>query len=289
MIRQSHKTSAPNTQSFRFKNTSASFARSALVVTLALFSSIPILFILTVSFSKSGELYSGRLFIEGFTLNNYANILFETDFLLWIKNSIYVSGTTALLAIILTSLSAHVLSRYAFKGRDFMTSSLLIIQLFPGIMSLVAIYKILQFFKILDTLTALVLVYLAGAIPFTTWMIKGFFDTVPKSMEEAAALDGAGPFRIYFSIVLPTMAPVLMIAFAFNFIAAYCDFLLAAVILMDAKLYTLALGLRSFLEGDFSTNWPEFCAAALMGAVPIILMFSTIGGLGLKIANKLGR
>ena len=285
-MRQTRKITASKTQSFKIQDISSSFLRSTFVITLALFSSIPILFIITVSFSKSGELYSGRLIPAGFTISNYTQLLLETDFLLWIKNSIYVSGMTAFLAVILTSLSAYVLSRYAFKGRDTMTSSLLIVQLFPGIMSLVAIYKILQFFKILDTLTALVLVYLAGAIPFTTWMIKGFFDTVPKSMEEAAALDGAGPFRIYISIVLPTMAPVLVVAFAFNFIAAYCDFLLAAVILLDSKLYTLALGLRLFLEGDFSTNWPEFCAAALLGAIPIILIFFVIGGFGLKNANQ---
>ncbi|MBN1572316.1 MAG: ABC transporter permease subunit [Deltaproteobacteria bacterium] len=263
----------------------ASLAGSSFIVLIALFSSIPILFILSVSFSAGGELYSGRLLPEGFTLDNYVRLMAETDFLIWIKNSVYVSGMTALLAVVLTSLSAQVLSRYAFRGREVMTSTLLIVQLFPGIMSIVALYKILQFFKILDTLTALVLVYLAGAIPFTTWMIKGFFDTVPRSMEEAATLDGAGPLRIYLSIVLPTTAPILLVAFAFNFIASYCDFLLAAVVLTDSKLYTLALGLRSFLEGDFSTNWPEFCSAALLGGIPIILMFLVIGvisGLRLK-------
>jgi arabinogalactan oligomer/maltooligosaccharide transport system permease protein len=265
----------------------ASLTGTSFIVLIALFSSIPILFILSVSFSAGGELYSGRLLPEGLTLDNYARLIAETDFLIWIKNSVYVSGMTALLAVLLTSLSAHVLSRYAFKGRELMTSTLLIVQLFPGIMSIVAIYKILQFFKILDTLTALVLVYLAGAIPFTTWMIKGFFDTVPRSMEEAATLDGAGPLKIYLSIVLPATAPILLVAFAFNFIAAYCDFLLAAVVLTDSKLYTLALGLRSFLEGDFSTNWPEFCAAALLGGIPIILMFLVIGFLGgLRLKNR---
>ena len=116
----------------------ASLTGTSFVIIIALFSSIPILFILSVSFSAGGELYSGRLIPEGFTLNNYIRLITETDFLLWIKNSVYVSGMTAFLAVLLTSLSAHVLSRYAFRGREVMTSTLLIVQLFPGIMSIPA-------------------------------------------------------------------------------------------------------------------------------------------------------
>lgn len=256
--------------------------RTIYIILLSIVSLVPILFVLSVSFSKGGELYAGNIIPSEFTLENYRILFSETDFLTWVKNSVYISGTTALVAVFITSLSAYVLSRYRFRGRETMTSTLLVIQLFPAVMSLVAIYKILQILKILDTHIALILVYLGGAIPFTTWLIKGFFDTVPKSTEEAAILDGAGPLIVYTSIVLPLSVPILVVAFAFNFIAAYSDFLLAAVVLTDSNLYTLALGLRSFLEGDFSTNWPVFSAAALLGGVPVILMFVIVMKLGFK-------
>lgn len=252
------------------------------IILLSIISLVPILFVLSVSFSKGGELYAGNILPSELTLENYRILFFETDFLIWVKNSVYISGTTALLAVFITSLTAYVLSRYTFRGREMMTSTLLVIQLFPAVMSLVAIYKILQILKILDTHVALILVYLGGAIPFTTWLIKGFFDTIPRSTEEAALLDGAGPFVIYKSIVLPLSIPILLVAFAFNFIAAYSDFLLAAVVLTDSRLYTLALGLRSFLEGDFSTNWPVFSAAALLGGVPVILMFILVMKIGFR-------
>lgn len=252
------------------------------VLTLCLISCLPILLIISVSLSSGGELYAGNILPKEITAGNYQTLLFETDFLLWVKNSIFVAGTTAILAVLITSLTAYTLSRYAFKGRDMMTSTLLVIQLFPGVMSLVAIYKILQFLGLLDSHTALILVYLGGAVPFTTWMIKGFFDTIPTSIEEAAAMDGAGPLSIYLFIILPMSAPILMVAFAFNFIAAYSDFLLSAVVLTDSRLYTLALGLRAFLEGDFSTNWPVFGAASLLGSLPIVIMFIAILGPGLR-------
>lgn len=263
----------------RFTSTST---RIIYIILLSVISLVPILFVLSVSLSKGGELYAGNILPSEFTLENYRVLFSETDFLTWVKNSVYISGTTALVAVFITSLSAYALSRYKFRGREMMTSTLLVIQLFPAVMSLVAIYKILQILKILDTHIALILVYLGGAIPFTTWLIKGFFDTVPKSTEDAAILDGAGPFVVYTSIILPLSIPILLVAFAFNFIAAYSDFLLAAVVLTDSHLYTLALGLRSFLEGDFSTNWPVFSAAALLGGVPVILMFILVMKLGFK-------
>ncbi len=243
------------------------------IAVLCLAAAVPILFIVSVSFSAGGELYAGNLLPQSFTLDNYRTLFYDTDFLLWITNSVLVATPTAFLAVLITSLCSYALSRHRFFGKEGITTGLLVVQLFPGVMSLVAIYKILQFLKILDTHGALILVYLGGAVPFATWMLKGFYDTTSRSLEEAATLDGAGPFSVYLHVVLPGSAPMLAVAFAFTFIAAYSDFLLAAVVLTDEKLYTLALGLRTFLEGDFSTNWSVFSAAALLGSLPIIGMF----------------
>jgi arabinogalactan oligomer/maltooligosaccharide transport system permease protein len=240
---------------------------------LCLASLLPILFVVSVSFSKGGELYAGRLLPESLTLENYRALFYETDFLLWVKNSLVVSFSTALAAVVIASLSSYALARRRFFGSEMIGTGMLVVQFFPGVMSLVAIYKILQFLKILDTHAALVLVYLGGAVPFATWMLKGYYETTSRSLEEAATLDGAGPLAVYLFVVLPTSAPMLLVAFALAFIAAYSDFLLAAVVLTDERLYTLALGLRTFLEGDFSTNWSIFSAAALVGSLPIIGMF----------------
>jgi len=246
---------------------------SLIIILLVLFSGLPLLFVVSISVSSGQELSTGSILPKAMTLDHYRELITETDFLLWMKNSVIVSGMTALMAVLLTSLSAYALSRFPFPGRKSITSGLLIVQLFPGILTLVALYKILQILKLLDTHGALVLVYLAGAVPFSAWLVKGYFDSIPATREEAAAVDGAGPLRIFVSITLPMGAPIIVVAFAFNFIAAYSDFLLAAVVLTEPKRYTLALGLRSFLEGDFSTNWPQFCAGALLGACPVMMLF----------------
>ncbi len=257
------------------------------VSALALVSAAPIIFIVSVSFSSGGELYAGNLLPHGFTLDNYRTLFFGTDFFLWVGNSMLVATSTALIAVTITSMAAWTLSRYRFAGSSAIASGLLLVQLFPGVMSLVAIFKILQFLRILDTHGALILVYLGGAIPFATWILKGFFDTIPPSLEQAAYLDGAGPLTVYLSIVLPVSLPMLSVVFAFTFIAAYSDFLLAAVVLTDERLYTLALGLRTFLEGDFSTNWSVFSAAALLGSLPIIGMFGVVMLAGGKSASMI--
>jgi len=210
------------------------------------------------------------------TLDNYRILFGETDFVLWVKNSVVVASSTAVAAVIITSLAAWTLSRYRFSGRSVISSGLFLVQLFPAVLSLVAIYKILQYLRILDTHGALVLVYLGGAVPFATWILKGFYDTISPSIEQAAYLAGAAPPAVYCSIVLPMSLPMLSAVFGFTFIAAYSDFLLAAIVLTDERLYTLALGLRTFLEGDFSTNWSVFSAAALAGSVPVIAMFGLI-------------
>jgi arabinogalactan oligomer / maltooligosaccharide transport system permease protein len=251
-------------------------AAGLLISALALISAAPILFIASVSFSSGGELFAGNIIPTGFTLDNYRTLFRETDFLLWVGNSMVVASSTALIAVMITSMAAWTLSRYRFLGRSAIASGLFIVQLFPGVMSLVAIYKILQYLRILDTHGALVLVYLGGAVPFATWILKGFYDTISPSLEQAAYLDGAGPLVVYYSIVLPMSLPMLSAVFAFTFIAAYSDFLLAAIVLTDERLYTLALGLRTFLEGDFSTNWSVFSAAALLGSVPIVGMFAVV-------------
>jgi len=243
------------------------------ILLLVLFAGLPLLLVVSISLSPGQELYAGKILPDAITLEHYRALITETDFLLWMKNSVIVSGMTALAAVFVTSISAYALSRFPFPGGRAVSSGLLIVQLFPGILSLVAVYKILQILKLLDTHAALVLVYLAGAVPFSAWLIKGYFDSISATREEAAAVDGAGPFRIFFCITLPMGAPIIAVAFAFNFIAAYSDFLLAAVVLTEPKRYTLALGLRSFLEGDFSTNWPQFCAGALLGALPVMLLF----------------
>ncbi|MBN1883223.1 MAG: ABC transporter permease subunit [Deltaproteobacteria bacterium] len=266
-----------------------SVSGSLIIALLVLFSGLPLVYVVSTSLSTSRGLSAGRILPEAITLDQYRSLIINTDFLLWMKNSMIISGTTALLAVFVTSLSAYALSRFPFPGRRNITSGLLIVQLFPNILALVAVYKILQILRLLDTHAGLVLVYLAGAVPFSAWLIKGYFDSIPATCEEAAAVDGAGPFRTFFYITLPMSMPIIVVVFAFNFIAAYSDFLLAAVVLTEPKRYTLALGLRSFLEGDFSTNWPQFCAGALLGALPILLLFlagSAVfqysGGLGQK-------
>jgi arabinogalactan oligomer/maltooligosaccharide transport system permease protein len=190
-----------------------------------------------------------------------------------------VAACTAILTVLLGALAAYAFSRFRFKGRRMGLLSLLLIQMFPQLLLVVAIYLIvLQTGEVfgfigLDTLTGLVLVYLGGVMGINVWLMKGFFDTIPQELDESARVDGATPAQVFWGVILPLAAPVLAVIGLFSFIGVVNEFVIASVLLQDRDNWMLTLGLFNFIDAQYNEHWGAFAAGVLLAAPPIVLLF----------------
>ncbi len=255
--------------------------RHSLLLAFAVFSLFPLVWVASAAINPVDNLATAKLIPDGATLENFRE-LFDNPlapFGRWIWNSWYVSLVATILNVFLASLAAYAFSRLRFKGRRIGLLTLLLVQVFPQFLAFVAIFLLLlQIGDVfpalgLDTHPGLILVYLGGAIGFNTFLIKGFMDSVPTSLDESAEVDGASPFQIYWKIILPLARPVLAVIFIITFIGIYSEFLLAQTILRSAEQLTLPVGLRLFVQSDYAAKWGNLAAASLIGALPIVLTF----------------
>jgi ABC-type maltose transport system permease subunit len=269
-----------------------SLALKLLIMGVALvYALFPIAFVLSAALNPLNTLVGLGLFPERVTLDNFVG-LFHTPLQpwpRWIMNSAIVATTTAVIVTSLTALAAYAFSRLRFRGRRAGLLSLVVIQLFPNMLAIVALFLLLQSIGSvvpalgLNSLGGLILIYSGGALGFNTWLMKGYFDTVPFDLDESAMVDGATHFQAFRHVLLPLVRPILAVIGILTFIAAYSDFLLARIVLSSTENYTLAVGMTLFLR-EYNLQWGTFAAAALIGALPIVLMFlvlqrQLVGGL----------
>jgi ABC-type maltose transport system permease subunit len=208
----------------------------------------------------------------------------------WIFNSVKVSSISTILSLAITTMAAYAFSRMRFAGRVTMLKAILLIQVFPNLLALVAIYVLIfQTGQIiprlgLNTHAGLIMVYLGGSMGINIWLMKGFLDTIPRAIDESGMVDGASHWQIFFHLLLPLLRPILVVIGILSFIGTYGDFVLARVLLNDVNKYTLMVGLQIFTAGQFDQKWGVFAAGALLGALPImaiylILQDQIVGGL----------
>lgn len=219
-----------------------------------------------------------NLFPKNPTLEHYKWLFTNprSDYLIWYKNSLYVAVVNSFGSLVITSLIAYAFSRYKFIGRKYGLYMFLLLQMFPALMGMVAIYILLNTIGLTDSLYGLIIVYLGGQIPFNAWLVKGYFDTIPKEIDESARIDGAGHLRVFVKIMLPLARPILSVVALFNFMAPFMDFLLPRIVLTSPKNFTLALGLFNFINDKFSTNFTRFAAGSILIAVPIAIVFLSL-------------
>ncbi|MBS2038410.1 sugar ABC transporter permease [bacterium] len=241
----------------------------------------PALLVLLASFRSGNDLFS--LSLAGLTVQNYFKLLQTTHFLKWMWNSLIVSTLASLVALCVTTLAGYAFARFRFPGRKYGLLMMILLQMFPAGMAMVAVFRVLQVMGNLtggviglNSLLGLSLVYIGGGIPFNTWMIKGYIDSLPKELEESAYLDGATPHQTFWQIILPLLGPILAVVAVFNFITPYSDFVFPSVLMQEADRYTLAVGMQSFISGNFSANWSLFAAASILGSIPILVLFFSI-------------
>lgn len=216
-----------------------------------------------------GEYLRGR-----WTFQNFEVLLFSDDgiFFRQLLNSLVVAAATTVVGVVLSCTAAYAFSRYRFPGRQLGMATFLITQMFPGVVMAIPLYILLDNLRLLNSLTGLVLVYSTTAVPFCVWMLKGYFDTIPRDLEEAAVMDGAGQWTIFTRIVLPLAQPAIAVTALFSFMTAWNEFILAATFLSDERMYTVPVVLERFV-GDYNTEWGYFAAGAIIVSLPVMALF----------------
>lgn len=241
---------------------------------ISFFVIYPLVYIVSGAFTPGNSMASMNIlpFSDGFTLEHFVYLFTRTDYALWFKNTLIISVATCMATVVISSLAAYVFSRFNFKFKKSFLMSLLILQIFPSFVGMIAIYVILYRIGGLDTLWGLVLVYVAGNVPYNTWLVKNYMDTVSKNLDEAARIDGASHFRIFFMIILPVARPIITFLAITSFTAPWMDFIFPKMVLRSSEKQTLALGLFSFVS-DKKNEFTIFAAGALIVAIPFVIFF----------------
>jgi arabinogalactan oligomer / maltooligosaccharide transport system permease protein len=240
------------------------------VITIA-----PIIVIISASFNTSASLFSSTLIPTKPTLLNFAHLFEKTSFLLWMKNSAVVCIGGSLLALALSVSMGYAFSRLRFRGRRYGLLILILIQMLPSSVMIVAIYRLLQAIGQLNHYSGLILVYGGLTIPFNAWLMRGYFNSIPRELEESAYIDGAGLWRAFVSVALPLATPMIAVVFIFNLIGFFNDYILASIVFTGKQHYTVALGMR-FFQNPYAGNWTMFAAGALLASLPITIVFYSL-------------
>ena len=248
------------------------------------FALFPLYLVILSAFSSSGSLQVTSFIPTEFSIKNF-KVLFTSPtipYLTWMKNTLVISGLVAILSVIIGASSAFAFSRLRFKGKKMGLQLLLLVQMFPAILALSAVYVIMERVYTfapkfgLGTQPGLLLVYLGGAMGVNIWLLKGFVDSIPAELDEAAKVDGASEMQTYWQIFIPLAAPVLAVVALLSFIGTFNEFILARLFLVDMNSRTIAVGLQGFIGGQYSQNWGPFAAGSLIASIPIVIIFLSL-------------
>jgi len=246
----------------------------AVLAAFTIFSVYPILRVFSISLRPGDRLLSKSLAIipSDATIQTYIRLFTDEPFLQWLGNSLIVSLAVTVVGVALAATAGYAFSRYKFVGRDVTMIGLITTQMFPVTMLLLPLFIMLIQLKMYDSYIGLIIAYSATALPFTTWQMKGYYDTIPFSLEEAASIDGSSQLYTFWRIVLPLAAPALVITALFSFMAAWSEYLVAAVLIQDQSLFTLPLGLKMF-QSSMEVSWGLYSAGAIIVSLPVVILF----------------
>ncbi|MNZ45549.1 Maltose transport system permease protein MalG [compost metagenome] len=245
----------------------------AILIITAIAVLYPVLWILLGSFNPGNTINATSYLPETLTIKHYVNLFNTTNFLIWYKNTLFIAVINMILSTLLVISAAYAFSRFRFPGRKQGLMVMLVLQMFPSFMGMIAIYILLLQLNLLDNLWGLILVYAGGSIPFGTWLVKGYFDGLPRSLEEAAKIDGASHTTIFIRIMMPLSVPMLTFIAVNNFIGPWMDFIFARLVILSDRNKTLAIGLFEMITGRTNNEFTTFAAGAVLVAIPITLLF----------------
>ncbi len=258
--------------------------RHVVGVLVSLFALFPLYLVIISSINPTGSLQITSFIPQEISFNNFAKLFNDPTipYLTWMKNSLIIAGTVAILSVVVGASSAFAFSRLKFKGKRIGIQLLLLAQMFPALLALSAIYVIME--RVynfapamgLGTQPGLLLVYMGGAMGVNIWLLKGFVDSIPIELDEAAKVDGASAMQTYWLIFIPLAIPVLAVVSLLSFIGTFNEFILARLFLVDMDSRTIAVGLQGFIGGQYSQNWGPFAAGSIIASVPIVIIFLSL-------------
>jgi arabinogalactan oligomer/maltooligosaccharide transport system permease protein len=234
---------------------------------------LPVIWIVLSAFKTGSSLFSSTILPEKYTLIHFKELFTETDFPIWYLNTLKIATINMLISVVITSITAYAFARFKFKGRKISLMAILVLQMFPAILAMTAIYIILMKFGLLDTHLGLILIYAVGQIPYNTWLVKGFMGAIPKSLDEAARIDGASNITIFTKIIFPLSRPILVLVALTNFMGPWFDYIFPRLVIKTASKKTLAMGLFEWVRAQSTTHFTRFAAGAILVAVPIAILF----------------
>ncbi|MDD4337706.1 MAG: carbohydrate ABC transporter permease [Firmicutes bacterium] len=245
-----------------------------LLITASVIALYPFLRVVTISLRPGSQLLSTDLSLipKDATLDNYRTLILEKDFVIWLWNSLVVSLTTVIVGVLLSASAAYAFSRWDFPGRKQGLVFLLTTQMLPPGMLLLPIYVMVVRLQLFNTYTGMILAHSVGAVPFSIWLLKGYYDTIPRELEEAALVDGASRIEAFYRIIVPLSTPALGVCGLFSFMTSWSEFMMARVMLQKTNMFTWPLGFQKLLD-QFTTQWGVFSAASVLVAVPAMLLF----------------
>lgn len=232
----------------------------------------PVLWIVMASLSKGDSFFMNSLFPEELSFSNYVKLFQETEFMLWVWNSLKLCMCVAVIQLLLTTTAAYAFARIRFPGRTKGLMALLVLQVFPNTMALAGYYVIIYKFGLVNNFVAIIFVLAAGSA-YNIWLIKTYIDGIPKELDESAFVDGAGHSVVFLKIILPLAMPQIAVIFIFSFISTYSEYVISSVFLQTPDSYTLAIGLQSFIADQFNAHWTIFAAAAVLASLPVMIIF----------------
>jgi ABC-type maltose transport system permease subunit len=266
--------------------------RWLLAVVLILFSIFPVIWIVSASLDPVNNLATQKLVPDNAGFENFRELINNPifPFFTWLWNSIKISVITTVLTLSLTTMAAFAFSRFRFAGRQGLLKAILLIQSFPNLLAIVALFSISKqigdvFAALgLNTHAGLILVYLGGAMGMNIWLMKGYMDTIPRDIDESAHVDGANDWQVFSRLILPLLRPILTVIGILSFIGTYGEFIIARTLLTKRELQTVMVGLQIYTAGQYTQNWGVFSAGALIAALPIMIIYlvlqdQIVGGL----------
>jgi arabinogalactan oligomer/maltooligosaccharide transport system permease protein len=261
--------------------------RTVLAIVLVTFSIFPVLWIVSAAINPVNNLANQQLIPANANFDNFTKLVNNPifPFFTWMRNSLFVSIVSTLLTVSLTTLAAYAFSRFRFKGRQGLLKTILLVQSFPNLLAIVALYSIINQmgdlpvigkYIGLNTHWGLILVYMGGAMGMNIWLMKGYMDTVPRDIDESAKVDGATDWQIFWHLILPLLRPILVVIAILSFIGTYGEFLLARTFLTTSEKQTVMVGLQIFTAGQYTKNWGVFAAGALIAALPVMIIYMVL-------------
>ena len=250
-------------------------ALNLLFIVLCFVTLIPILYALSVSLNGQNSLLSSdfSLIPRDFTLRNYQEVLFGENILTWFQNTVFLASVTVLLSLLFAVPAAYCFSRRRFPGRKAILKCLVLLNSFPAILSMFAIYRLLRPMGLINHRVGLILVYTGTMAVFSLWNTKGYFDTIPTEIEEAARMDGASDIQVVWRIVLPLAKPSIITTALQVLIYVWNEYIYATTFMTGESKYTLAAGLNSLQATEMTGSWPVFAAASITVSIPVLIIF----------------